>query len=284
VPGASPAPTAPATTRSRATTKPFSHPTKSSKLMLDKIKFSFLSAVNRAFMFTGRTEAPTEKFDITANVHDIIIGMYLKKPGIITSPDGSEFLLELSLLPASREAKQKAINDAQALINSNNRLDEPEPPKGSKEWLETAWARNLSASDKALFERIAKVRANGQRVTFQYSNPTQFKVLISPAPKKAKPVKAAEVVAAPQQAPAAVERIAVVVVTIPESNSETFIIERSEWNHFATAHAQDGRTWDEDAKAGFCAEYNISPDDISNIDYEQTRTREELDNLPDFQF
>jgi len=291
--------------------------------MLDKIKIAFLSSINQVVMFTGRVEAPTEKYNITSNVHDAIIGMYLGKPGIIAAPDGSEFLLELSLLPASREAKQKALDEAQARINQLNQLVGPEPTPCSKEWAEAAWALALAPSDKALFVRIAQARKRGQRVTYQYSRPDQFRVMLSAPPKRSKaatplipeeaydaaprPVHFNDEVATQQQVgervmdqvvqwqggvrsavtgdgelkPApVVERVPVVIVYL-RGEDNCRVIERSTWDEWIAASTSGESDWREKGIRCFCYIYDILRTEVTAVDFDQTYTRQELENLAD---
>jgi hypothetical protein len=148
-------------------------------MSLAKAKLSFLTAFKQVFLFTGPAESPTEKYNITPQVHEALIGMYLATPGIIVAPDGSEFVLELLLAPAAREAKQRLLDDAQAKVKENNRLIGPEPVEGSEAWQKAAWALALTDTDKALFERIGKARLAGSRIVVRATRPDEIKVLIS---------------------------------------------------------------------------------------------------------
>jgi hypothetical protein len=76
----------------------------------------------------------------------------------------------------------------------------------------------------------------------------------------------------------------VVVVTLPKSKSGTAVIERKEWDIWANTSALQTDDWKEKAIHAFCFINNILRDEVTDVDFTQTRTREELDNLPDFQF
>ena len=162
------------------------------------LRFSFSEAFQKAYVYTVPIEKGSPKLDITANLYEMVVGLFFKKPGVITAPDGSDFLVTLELLPASAEAKKAAILHAQQYQHKRNVLDalpgvgEALPPGPD-------WASGLTADDELLFQRIAAARANGTRITFRAASPNEFRILLTPAPRGPKPFgQKGEVLVQPQ--------------------------------------------------------------------------------------
>jgi hypothetical protein len=83
------------------------------------------------------------------------------------------------------------------------------------------------------------------------------------------------------------DQIPVVVLTIPEANTEQLIMERAEWDaQYGLAGACLGEPghegWVQGCVQAFCLDYGLDTADIERVDLNQTRTREELEKLPDF--